>query len=234
MITSRKLNRFYLISPLLLQTVIWPATRFLLRFFLHLKVRGLENLKGLPPGVIFAANHTSELDAILVPASLPFLSRFMPIFYVSREKSFYKKSGWRKIFYGGFLFKCWGAHAAQTGLNDYEKSLQTHIELLNRNKSVLIFPEGKMPTEENKIIKPKSGIAYLSYRTGKAIVPIAIREILRISLIDFLLRRRKVTLSFSTPILPQNIKKPSTLEDYKEMTEIVMGEIQRLKSEHSL
>jgi 1-acyl-sn-glycerol-3-phosphate acyltransferase len=66
----KNIEKIFLFTPLVLQTSIWPITRPLFRFFIHLKVEGLENLNKLSPGVIFAANHTSELDPILVPASL--------------------------------------------------------------------------------------------------------------------------------------------------------------------
>src|SRR3990167_11455141 len=101
----RSSNPIFLNLPLILQTAIWPIMRPLFWFFLHLKIIGCENLRSLPKGVIFASNHTSELDAILIPASLPFLSRFMPMFYVSRPREFYKNSGWRQLFYGGLFFK---------------------------------------------------------------------------------------------------------------------------------
>src|SRR3989344_5971123 len=104
----RSTNPIFLKSPLVLQTAIWPATRFFFWLFLHLRVVGLENLKNLPKGVIFATNHSSELDPILVPASLPFLSKFMPMFYVSRPREFYSTSGWRWFLYGGLFFTLCG------------------------------------------------------------------------------------------------------------------------------
>src|SRR3989338_3964453 len=131
--------KFFFWSPLPLQTAIWPIVRPLFRFFIHLDIRGTSNL---PPatnhekGTIFAVSHSSELDSVLLPASLPFLSPLMPMFYTSREWSFYKNSGWRKYFYGGFLFKLWGAHRLHSGKQDYETTLQTHIELLIAGKSL--------------------------------------------------------------------------------------------------
>lgn len=103
-----KLNRFFYIPPLILQTIVWPLTWFLFHFFGHLSVRGLSNLKDLDRGVIFASNHSNELEPVLLPASLPFLSRLMPMFYTSREHKFYTDFGWRKYIYGGTFFKLWG------------------------------------------------------------------------------------------------------------------------------
>ncbi|MDE2188208.1 MAG: hypothetical protein KGJ35_00560, partial [Patescibacteria group bacterium] len=80
--------KLYFLSPLILQKIIWIPTNIILRFFCHLQVRGLENLKGIGRNAIFASNHASELDPFFIPASLPFFSRFSPIFYASREKAF--------------------------------------------------------------------------------------------------------------------------------------------------
>lgn len=111
------MNAFFYWSPFFLQTAVWPIVRPLFWFFLRLRVSKLENpadvantydrkyLLNNKNGVIFAVNHSSELDPILAPASLPFLSPLMPFFYTSREQAFYKTSGWRQFFYGGLFFK---------------------------------------------------------------------------------------------------------------------------------
>ena len=158
-------KRFFLASPLVLQTAVWPVVRPLLWFFCHLSVDGLENLKNLPAGVIFTANHTSELDPIFLPASLPFLSRFMPMFYVSRPRSFYKTSGWRQFFYGRFLFKLWGAHPAISGYRDYGLSLALHIQVIRCRKSLFIFPEGRKTIDGKVMVEnAKGGAAFLADR----------------------------------------------------------------------
>ncbi|HEY5232443.1 MAG TPA: hypothetical protein VIK35_02770, partial [Verrucomicrobiae bacterium] len=111
--------RFYFISPLLLQKLIWIPTRSILWFFGRLEVRGLENLNGIKTPVIFAPNHPSELDPFLVPASLPFWSRFSPLFYTTREKSFYDTVGWRRHLFGGLFINLWGGYPVSVGLRDY-------------------------------------------------------------------------------------------------------------------
>src|SRR3989344_3817444 len=98
---KRRLTRFFYWSPWILQHSIWPIVRPLFLLFIHLDIRGAEHLTALDPksrGVIFAVSHSSELDSILVPAALPFLSPFLPMFYTSREWTFYKTSGWRRYF----------------------------------------------------------------------------------------------------------------------------------------
>lgn len=216
------MNVFFYISPLILQKAIWHATRAVLFFFCHFEVHGLENLpfsNKLRPyfiaksGVIFAANHSSELDPIVVPAALPFFSPLLPVFYVSRPREFYKTSGWRQIFYGGFFFKMWGSHAAVAGFNDYEKSLATHLAILEKGGSVLIFPEGRKTRDGNIQTEAHGGVAYLAHRTGCPIVPLRIFGDFNMTTRDFFMRRRRISVVFGTPIfLPENNQKIYKIE----------------------
>lgn len=202
----RSTNPLFLNSPLILQTAIWPITRPLLWFFVHLKVLGLENIKDLPKGVIFASNHTSELDVIMIPASLPFLSRFMPMFYVSRPRAFYENSGWRQILYGGLVFKLWGAHSAISGYKDYGVSLSNHIHIIQRRHSLIIYPEGHKTLDGKVMInEARGGVAFLAEKTGLPIVPVCLNGLFKITFSDFIFRRRYVTITFGKPIYDKNL-----------------------------
>jgi len=232
-----RMNRFFLISPLVLQTLIWPITRPVFRFFLHLKIDGVENLKSVTNnhGLIFACNHSSELDPILVPASLPFLSRLMPMFYTSREQKFYQNSGWRQIFYGGLFFKIWGSHALHSGKHNYAESLQDHIKILGHGKSLLIFPEGRK-TKDGQMQEGHGGVAFLSHTLDIPIVPVHISGHFQISLSDFLLRRRHVKVAFGKAMNQSDvfagIQSPSSpdgnAEYFKSAAQSVMLEISKL------
>ncbi|PIP86783.1 hypothetical protein COV42_01080 [Candidatus Campbellbacteria bacterium CG11_big_fil_rev_8_21_14_0_20_44_21] len=223
------MKKYYFISPFILQTLIWIPCFVIFRVFTSIRIKGLGNLKGLKRGLIFAPNHTSELDPILVPASLPFFSRFMPMFYTSREKSFYVKSGWRQIIYGGLFFKAWGSYAVRTGKKDYKYALKNHIQIIRDKGSVCIFPEGKR-TMDGNLKKARGGIAFLSYRTNVPIVPIAIGGLYNLSLKSFLLRKHKFTLTFGKPIYSQDLmlNNESIHSDFEEAAEKIMEEIARL------
>lgn len=224
---------FFYISPLILQKIIWIQTRIILSFFTNFKVEGLENLKGIEGNAIFASNHSSELDPILLPASLPFWSHFSPIFYASLSKSRYVNSGWRQYFYGGTFFKLWGAHPIYTGLKDYEKSLVNHTRLLMENKNLFVFPEGRMTLDGN--IQPaRGGIAYLAEHTDRPIVPIAIFGVYNMSNKDFFFRKRHIIVRFGKPIYKKELREhvARTLEIggnvYKEEAQYVMEKIKEL------
>ncbi len=220
---KRVLPKIFYFSPLFLQTLIWPITRFILRFFGHFKVEGLENLKNLKAGegVIFVSNHSSELDPILLPASLPFLSRFMPFFYTSREKSFYKNSGWRQLFYGGLFFKFWGAHPIRPGLKDYEKSLETHIRLVEEGKSVLIFPEGKKTLDGSvHPEKARGGLGFMAQKTDKFVVPVYIEGVFNLSSKLFFSRKREIKVVFLKPLKFSDFPNTEGFEEKEEIDNI--------------
>lgn len=178
------------------QSLVWIPLYIIWKAFLRLEVSGKENLVGLKKPVIFAPNHISELDPIIVPArSINPLDPLMHMFHVSREKSFYK----RKI-YGGCFFKLVGAYPVVVGVRDYGKSLKTHVNFLKQKRNVCIFPEGKRNGADNKVSKVKGGVVYLAKASGCVIVPVALSGHYGMGVKDFLLRKRKVHLTYGKPV----------------------------------
>lgn len=225
--------------PLLFQTLVYPCTWIAFRFFTHIRIKGLEHVRDMKDGALFAVSHSSELNPILVPATLPFLSRLMPMFYVSRETAFYLRDGKREfslkqVFYGGNFFKLWGAYPVTVGLGDYELALKHHIKILNDGRSVCIFPEGKI-TRDGFVGEGKPGVAYLLWRTGVPVIPVAIRGDYRITLRGFLSRKRTITVSYGAPIISTEVfgiafkeNRPPTLEELKAVTSLIMSRIRTL------
>jgi 1-acyl-sn-glycerol-3-phosphate acyltransferase len=218
----------YAIVPFLLQKGVWIPTRIILRFFVKLKVEGLENLENINENVIFASNHTSELDPILLPASLNFFSTHSPIFYTSRSKGQYNGGFFKKIIYGGYFFKMWGAYPLYIGLYDYYKSMINHINIINDGFSVLIFPEGKI-TKNGQMGEGRGGTVFISNFTKKNIVPMKITGAFQINLKDFLLRKKLVIVKFGKPInfFPNNILEVDNF-DYKVETARLINTISSL------
>ncbi len=228
-----QMNYFFVITPFILQKAIWPISRFTFRFFCNLKILGTENLSNLNGPLIFAANHTSELDPFIPATCLPFFSKFVPMFCATKGKEFYDESGFRQIFYGGLLFKLIGGQQVYSGNKDYEKSLVNHINLLNLGYSDLIFPEGGI-TKTGQITAAKGGIAYLAEKTNSPIIPIGISGLYKISFSDLLLRRRKVIVSFGKAILQDELKQnvvkngEDRINNYKMEADYIMNKISSL------
>jgi len=175
-----------------------------MRLFCSFEIKGIENVIGLKGGVIIASNHISELDPLLISACLPFFSKHLPLFYVSREKSFYKKS-WRSfLLYGGTFFRMMGAYPAYTGLNDYRQALRHHIELIHQGKDAVIFPMGKKYLQREPS-KAKGGVAFLARETQSPVVPVLIQGIENFSFAAFLSRKRKLTITFGKPLSSKDI-----------------------------
>lgn len=220
------MKKWYFIIPLLLQKIIWIPTRILLFVFGRLELKGLENLRGISTNVIFASNHTGEADVFMIPGSLPFFSRFSPIFYTSRENKFYKNSGWRKHFYGGTFFKAWGAYPVAVGLNDYGRALAHQVRIIGDGGSLYIFPEGKV-TPDGTIQEAKGGVAYLAYVTGVPIIPVRLEGTYRMTLFDVLMCKRRLKITYGAPvyITPTTVKIDSVDDFKKYANELVMGKV---------
>lgn len=230
------MKKLYVILPFLLQNAIWIPIRVILKYFTSFKIIGLENIKNVKGKVVFASNHSSELDPILIPASLPFLSHFMPIFYTSLEKNAYSDFGWKKYLYGGKFFKAWGAYCVYKGLRNYEKSLKHHIEILTDNNSVCIFPQGRR-FFDNQVREIKGGVIFLSHQTQTPIIPVFIEGANEVSLKNFLLRKNKISVYFGKPLHVREILGDSeTLmltheqNNYKKASQILMEKIMGLPS----
>lgn len=224
--------KLYTIAPLILQKFIWVPSRIIFTVFGHLRVRGLENIKGIKGNVIFATNHASELDPFLVPTSLPFFSRFSPLFYITREKSFYNTNGWRQHLFGGIFINAWGGYSARTGLHDYHQSLIDHEEILRDGESFCVFPEGRR-TPDGKLQQGKGGVAFLAEKINVPIVPVAFSGTYNSFAKDFFGRRKYITVTFGAPIYQEEFKRtvPRAVTSgaaYKEEAAYVMKKIAEL------
>lgn len=226
---AQALLLLYRLYPLILQAIIGTIARFFFSFFGRLKVSGLEHLRNLSKGVILAPNHASELDPILMWVALPYFSAFKPLFYTSRGKGLYSRSGWRQRFYGGLLFKLLGAYPVILGVRNYEKSLSTHIKLLKKGETIVIFPEGTRTIDGN-IQGGKGGVMYLAEKANAPIVPVVIDGTFHLGFLDFFLRRRKIKITFGKPIYTKDIFPTGyvKVEEYRLAAQSLMNIIRRL------
>lgn len=191
--------KLYKLSPLILQAFFWPFTIPFLKFFIGFEIKGKENLKGLKGPVIFASNHVSEIDPILVRAALPMFSQITPLFYVARKNYLDSIEGPRKYIYGGLFFKAWGAYPTESGKGDYAVSLQNHIKLLNDGCSLCIFPEGKI-SENGQLGEVHGGTGFLTATTKATVVPVIISGAFDLKLKKFFTRQAKITINIKSPL----------------------------------
>ncbi len=187
-----------------------------------------QNTRGTPV-LIFAANHTSELDPAIFALVLPYLSAHFPLYFVANPKEKFKTFGWRSYFYGGKFFNMLGAYPIISGQKNYEVALQHYIELLQAGRTVCIFPEGGR-TKDGSLLVGHGGVAYLSYTTRSTVVPIAINTFFDLSWKTFFLRKRKVVVTVGVPIRSKEIVSGinPTIEDFRRGGSLVMDRIGEL------
>lgn len=211
-IGSRK-NEYIENIQIFLQFVVQVVTLTFFRVFFVLDIQGekeaLEEVKkaqAAEKGILFAANHISEWDAIMVRCALPFKALVHPMYYVAMTREHYQndKFGWRKHFYGGTLFKMLGAYPAYLGMRDYQASLVNHIELLEYGKSICIFPEGKISVNTAKPSEAKGGIGFLAEYTKTNIIPVTLagfeKVTVKVIIRGMFGKRRKVSVIYGNLI----------------------------------
>lgn len=223
-----------------LQAISYWPTLGLLKFFLHFKVEGQENIKHLNhKEVIFASNHTSFVDGPMAAAAMPrFYNKvwpqgFMPIRFTALREFFH----WFNPlpFPIGMLAAAYvrlnGSIPVQRTKGDLETALHNVVRVLKdpTNKDKLwIFPEGGI-SRDGHVHQGKRGIAHLYKKTGVPIVPVAITGTYNLGVAGFFLRRRHAVLKIGKPMT--NFAEDATLE---EIVDQVMREVAKLADKEYL
>jgi cytidylate kinase len=134
--------------------------RTVFRTLFGLRVRRLEPLD-LDENYIFACNHLSYADPPMVGSVLP------------REVHFLAKAElFRNRLFGG-LIRRYNAIPLRRGAFD-RRAMQQALELLNRGRSILIFPEGQRVRGEG-LGPPRSGVGFLALHSRVPVVPLFVR-----------------------------------------------------------
>jgi len=212
----------------------WYLLYPLVKLFLGFKTEGRERLGR---GMIIAANHTSNLDPIMLG-----LASKMELFFPAKVELFQKKRAF------AWLIKGFNAFPLHRDIMDLE-ILRRFIYLLKRGQTIAIFPEGTR-NKSRGFLHFKPVFAFLSIATNTQVVPTYIyglynsflsykfdRDIRNPTLeerrdgsfIRFFLRKRRLGVKFGSPIRPDNFKRRR--EDYLNYTRRVKEEIENLKKE---
>ena len=128
---------------------------------IKVKVTGLENIPK-DTNVIFAPNHQSYLDIFILLKHLP-----SPFKFIIMRKLFKVPAIGDHITRCGFL---------SLDTKDRKKSIKTiHtiIDLLKKNRSFVIFPEGKL-TKDGNIGEFGRGTSIIMQHSRKPVIPISI------------------------------------------------------------
>ena len=171
------------ITRTIFQYLIYPFISILYR----VRVYGKENLKNLKMPVVFASNHTSNLDTFVILYSMPLRIRVNVVALMSIEyhfqNFFYNKGNWLRRMVealGFFLLVNLAINAAPLSRTyGFNQVLKNTGKLLGRNWSILIFPEGSVTTN-GKMKKFEAGIGMIAEDMKVPVVPVRIEGLYNI------------------------------------------------------
>jgi len=211
------------------QYILYPFISVLYK----LKVYGKENLRKLKTPVVFAVNHSSNMDTFAILYSLPLKLRQRVTVMMSIEYHFnhffYHKGSWPRRFIeavGFYLLVNLAINACPLSRTHGFRQIMENIGgLLDKGWSVLIYPEGRVTTD-GKIKKFESGVGMIASDMKVPVVPVRIRglfDILHHGILPIrhLPRRPTVTVHFGRPLT-------FTGEDYREITKKIEKAVRSL------
>jgi 1-acyl-sn-glycerol-3-phosphate acyltransferase len=189
-------------------------------------IEGVENIPAEGP-VIFAANHLSFIDSVVIPLSVS-----------GRRVTFLAKA---EYFTGhgpvGLLrrtvFRVLGAIPVQRdGQRAAQASLDTALEVLQRGTAFGIYPEGTR-SRDGRLYRGRTGVAWLALQSGAPVVPVGLIGTDKVQPIGSRFPRlHRVTVRFGTPIRPQDFADAgSPALARRRLTDAVMDAIAELSGQ---
>jgi long-chain acyl-CoA synthetase len=159
------------------ETIVLPV----FRHYLPLTVTGLENLNSVEPPVIFAANHTSNLDAVAVFAALPrhWRNRLAPAMSKDRFRPHFEPDRfpvrevwkWRLGYITATLL--FNTYPLPQQMSGATRALKYTGELVSRGYCPLVFPEGTR-TPDGQMLPFRPGIGMMAVHLSVPVVPVYI------------------------------------------------------------
>ena len=140
--------------------IAYYLVRIAFFFYYRISFEGRENVPK-DTAVIFASNHRSYLDPVLVAMAAPH-----PFNFIAKEPLF------RNPVFGGFI-RLMGAFPTADAKHPDFDMLSEATKRLEKRRHLTIFPEGTRHTD-GKVGRGKSGVCVLAARSGKPVVPIGL------------------------------------------------------------
>jgi len=184
------------------QTIVISSA---LALFAPKEVRGLEHMKHVQHPTLFFSNHLSGADAFVIYGSLPWRIRRKLATAAAADRIFETDVTWVKVtrIFFGFILPIF-PFARKTGQG--KASLVYIGRIIDRNFSVLLFPEGQT-SKSARFLPLKQGAGLLAIGMNIPIVPIKLTDTQYIIPTEEenkeqkfkLPKRHKVTVTFGKP-----------------------------------
>ena len=156
-------------------------------------VSGLEHVP-LTGGVIFASNHLSFADSIVIPAVAPRQVHFLA------KAEYFEGTGIK-----GWLSKAWfeGMGMLPVDRDDSRSalaSLDTALEVLSLGEAFGIYPEGTR-SRDGRLYRGRTGVAHLALTAGVPVVPVGLTGTEKVQPVGSSLPKVvPITVRFGAPI----------------------------------
>jgi 1-acyl-sn-glycerol-3-phosphate acyltransferase len=197
----------------------WSLFFIYFKLFLGFRVVGRENVpkKG---AFIFASNHQSYLDPILLGTSL-----YRGLYYMARDTLFDTPRR-------SFVMRSVHAFPVKRSKSDL-RAIKQAIDILNDHKPLVIFPEGTRSKDE-RLKTPKRGIGFIAAKTKVPVVPAYIK-----GSFDVMpggrdtLKHANVTVYIGKPIEFNALNDGVKIDDiYQHISDSIMSRIDELKARY--
>lgn len=202
------------LSKVLYYTAI-VLVRIAMFFTYSLRFEGKENIPNAD-AAIFASNHRSYLDPVLVVLGSPHM------FCFAAKEPLFKTPGF------SCLIRALGAFPT-TWEKDPEYDMLTEaIKRLRNKRYMTIFPEGTRHTD-GKVGRGKSGMCVLSAKSGVPIVPVGI--VFDSNNLHF---RSKICVRYGKPFYPEEygLTADSNPHQMRKMKDDIMASIKAMVEEN--
>ena len=199
----------------ILYSILHAIGRFLFKLFFRVEVSGSENIPETGP-VLIVPNHLSFLDPPLIGVAAPRRLHYMTIDIVAG------------FFFIGNLCRRTGAFPIKRGGVGI-RGMKKALEILKDKEAVLIFIEGKR-SPSGRLLKPKSGVGMIAYRSGAVVIPTLIIGSNRaLPYGSKFIRPRKIRISFGSPLTIERFSQLRAKEAYRVISNEIIDRIKEMQ-----
>nr|WP_245989379.1 lysophospholipid acyltransferase family protein [Agromyces tardus] len=174
-------------------TIVRGILRPLVRLVYRPKITGSEHVPKRGP-VIFASNHLSFVDSIVIPLAAP-----RPVQFLAKSHYFTGKGlkGW----VSRTFFTAIGAVSVERGAGaQAQAALDQGRRILESGSAFALYPEGTRSLD-GRLYRGRTGVAWLALTTGAVVVPVGLIGTQEIQPVGAKLPRvRPVSVRFGEPI----------------------------------
>jgi 1-acyl-sn-glycerol-3-phosphate acyltransferase len=181
----------------------WPVIFLVFHFFFRLRIAGRANLKKISSPFLVISNHISFYDSFLFRLAFGFITPHLPLRFMA-----VKKFNWpflnllARIGIIDLIYEIFGVFIIVPG-KGVKENLKIPIQILRDGGNVVIFPEGRISTDQ---LSPfKRGAALLAKITHVPVLPISFK------LVDKEKFRPTIIINIGDPIVVIDSVEKTTL-----------------------